>query len=181
MMDIHFLFLFQHLNFLSQVIEGPTGGHAVLDLLLTNANALIGDIRIGGCQGCSDHATVEFILWRDMRKAKSKIRKLNFRKAHFQLIRKLVNKTSWKTVLMGKGGEQSWQIFKEGFLRMQELFIPRWSQSGKEDKRPTWLNHHLMAKLKSKKKIHRQWKQRQVLCEKYKAMYGWCQESQGPA
>ena len=62
MMDIHFLFLFQHLNFLSQVIEGPTGGHAVLDLLLTNANALIGDIRIGGCQGCSDHAMAEFIL-----------------------------------------------------------------------------------------------------------------------
>jgi len=33
-------------NFLSQVIEGPTRGHAILDLLLTNINELIDDIRI---------------------------------------------------------------------------------------------------------------------------------------
>ena len=62
-------------NFLSEVIDGPTRGDAILDLLLTN-----GDIRIGGCLGCGDHAMVEFTLWRDMRQVKRKIRKLSFRK-----------------------------------------------------------------------------------------------------
>ena len=46
-------------NFLSQVIDSPTREDAILDLLLTNTRELIGDIRIGDCQGCSDHAVVE--------------------------------------------------------------------------------------------------------------------------
>ena len=100
-------------NFLSEVIDGPTRGDAILDLLLTNAKEQIGDIRIGGCLGCSDHAMVEFTLQRDMRQAKSKMRMLHFRKANLQVFRELVSKTPWKTVLMDKGAEQRWQIFKE--------------------------------------------------------------------
>ena len=94
-------------NFLSQIIDGPIRGDAVLDLFLTNANELISDIRTGGCPGCSDHAIVEFMLQRDMRQPKSKIRALNCRKADFQLFRELVNKTPWEIVFMGKGAEQS--------------------------------------------------------------------------
>ena len=90
-------------NFLSQVREGPISSDAILDLILTNANELIGNITIGGCLGCSDHAALEFMLWRDMGKAKSKIRMLNFRKVNFQLFRELVNKTLWKTVLIEQG------------------------------------------------------------------------------
>ena len=63
--------------------------------MLTNANELIGDIRFGHCLGCSDCAIVEFTLSSYMRQSKSKIRKLNFRKANFQLFRELVNKTPW--------------------------------------------------------------------------------------
>jgi len=65
-----------------------------LDLLLIIVSELIGDIRIGGFLGCSDHAMVEFVLWRDMRQVKSKIKKLNFRKANFQLFSELVKKSS---------------------------------------------------------------------------------------
>ncbi|KAJ7412608.1 rna-directed dna polymerase from mobile element jockey-like [Pitangus sulphuratus] len=52
-------------NFLSQVIESPTRGNVILDLLVTNASQLIGDIKIGGSLGCSDHALVEFAVLRD--------------------------------------------------------------------------------------------------------------------
>ena len=57
---------------------------------------------------------------------------------------------------MSKGLEQSRQIFKEAFLRAQELSIPRCSKSGKYGKRPVWLNWDLVIKLKSKNKMHRQ-------------------------
>jgi len=65
----------------------PHLGEAVLDLLLTNTVQLIGDIRIGGCLGCGGHAVVEFTLFRDIGQVNSKIRKLNFRKAKFQIFR----------------------------------------------------------------------------------------------
>lgn len=55
---------------------------AVLDLLVTNANELIHDIRIGGCLYCSVHAMIEFLLQTDMRQSKSKVRTLNFRKTN---------------------------------------------------------------------------------------------------
>ena len=57
---------------------------------------------------------------------------------------------------MGKGAEQSWQIFKEALLRVQEFSIPRCSKSRKEGKRLVWLNQDLLVKLKNEKKMHRQ-------------------------
>jgi len=57
---------------------------------------------------------------------------------------------------MGKGAEQSWQIFKEALLRVQEFSIPRCSRSRKEGKRLVWLNQDLLVKLKNEKKMHRQ-------------------------
>jgi len=142
----------------SQVAESTSlEGFAVLDLLLMNASEPIGDIRIGDCLGCSDQ---DFKLLRVMIQTESKIRMLNFRISKFQLFKGLVNKTPWETVLREKGVEQSLKIFKETFLRAQELFIPTGSQcrkSEKEGKRLTWLNQNLLVKLESKKKRHRQW------------------------
>ena len=61
---------------------------------------------------------VDFKLRRDMKRVKSKIRKLHFRKAIFQLFRELVNKTPCKIVLMGKGMEQSYPS-----LRIRKVWI----------------------------------------------------------
>jgi len=47
---------------------------------------------------------VEFMLLRDIRQRKSKIRMLSFRKAEVQLFRKLVNKTPWERALTDKLG-----------------------------------------------------------------------------
>ena len=53
----------------------------ILDLLASNARELIGDIKIGGSLGCSDHALLEFTVLRDKGQAKSEF--LNFRKVNF--------------------------------------------------------------------------------------------------
>ena len=77
---------------------------------------------------CSKHTMFEFIFLREMGQTKNKIESLNFRKANFQLYRKLVKKKKKKKkeiVLMCRGAEQNCQIFNELFLSAQELFIPR--------------------------------------------------------
>jgi len=81
--------------------------------LVTNTSDLIGDVKTGGSLGCTDHALVEFAVLRDKHQVKSKVRTLNFRKANFQFIKELANKTPWKTALRDKGLEQSWQFFKD--------------------------------------------------------------------
>jgi len=104
----------------------------MLKLLLTSMSELIGDIRIGSCLHCSDHAMAELTLLRDIGQAKSKIRKPVFRKTNFQFFRESVNKTPWESALKDEAAEQSWQILKEAVLMAQELSIPRCRKSGKK-------------------------------------------------
>ena len=53
-------------NFLSQIIDSPTSGDATLNLLITNASKLIGEVKTEGSLGCSGHVLVELALPRDM-------------------------------------------------------------------------------------------------------------------
>jgi len=53
-------------------------------------------------------------------------------------------------VLRDRGTEQSWQIFKDAFHRVQELSVPRCKKSGSEGMRPAWLSQDLLVKLKGK-------------------------------
>jgi len=120
----------------------------ILDLMVTNAKEPIGNVKTGGNLGCSDHTMVDFIVLRDMEKAKRKVRALNFRKANFQFFKELVSRIPCEIALRDKGAEQSWQIFKYAFHRAQELLIPRCKKPVKEGKRPAWLS---LVRLKGKK------------------------------
>ncbi|KFQ31696.1 hypothetical protein N332_00599, partial [Mesitornis unicolor] len=104
------------------------------------------------------------------------VRTLNFRKANFQFFKELLNRTPWEMALIDKGAEQCWRIFKEAFHRAQELLIPKCKKSGKEGKRPAWLNQDLLAKLKGKIELHRQWKQGQVSWEEYRDVAWVCRD-----
>ncbi|GAB0197130.1 hypothetical protein GRJ2_002178300 [Grus japonensis] len=66
-------------NFLLQVIEEPTRRGAMLDLILTNKEGLVGDVKLKGSLGCSDHEMVEFGILRAARRARSKLTILDFR------------------------------------------------------------------------------------------------------
>ena len=113
---------------------------------------------IGGSLGCSDHSLVEFTILRDMGQVKSRARTLDFRRANFQLFKELVDEPPWETVLRDKGAEQTWQLFKDIFLRAHELFLPICKKSDKEGKRLAWLSKDLLVKIKCKREMHRQWK-----------------------
>lgn len=67
---------------------------------------------------------MKFAVLRDMHQVKDKVRTLNIRKVIFQLFKKLVNRTRWETALKNKGPEKSEQVFKDVFLKAQELSIP---------------------------------------------------------
>lgn len=145
-------------NFLFQVLDKPTREKAFLDLVLTDVDDLIKEVKIGGSLCCSDHALIQFVILRDVSLAKSKVRTFNFRRANFQLFKKLVDEIPWDTVLRERGSDQSWQVFKDIFLRVQELSIPMCNKSSREGRKPVWLSNDLV-KLKQKKELYRQWKQ----------------------
>ncbi|GAB0187581.1 hypothetical protein GRJ2_001223400 [Grus japonensis] len=145
--------------FLLQVIEEPMRRGAMLDLILTNKEGLVGDVKLKGSLGCSDHEMVEFRILRAARRVRSKLTTLDFRRADFGLFRDLL---PWDKALEGRGAQDSWLVFKGHLLQAQERCIPTKRKSSKNTRRPAWMNKDLLGKVKQKKEAYRRWKQGQV-------------------
>ncbi|GAB0204363.1 hypothetical protein GRJ2_002901900 [Grus japonensis] len=155
-------------NFLLQVIEEPTRRGAVLDLVLTKKEGLVGNVKLKGSLGCSDQQVVELKIHRAVRRAQSRLTTLDFRRADFGFFRDLLGGVPWDKALEGRGAQDSWLVFKDHLPQAQERCIPTKRESGKNTKRPPWVNKELLGKLKHKKEAHRGWKQGQVAWEEYR-------------
>ncbi|GAB0207747.1 hypothetical protein GRJ2_003240400 [Grus japonensis] len=155
-------------NILLQVIEEPMRRGAMLDLILTNKEGLVGDVKLKGSLGCSDHEMVEFRILRAARRANSKLTTLDFRRADLGLFRDLLGRIPWGKALEGRGAQDSWLIFKGHLLQAQERCIPAKRKSSKSSKRPPWMNKELLGKVNHKKEAYRGWKQGQVAWEEYR-------------
>ncbi|GAB0185492.1 hypothetical protein GRJ2_001014500 [Grus japonensis] len=140
----------------------------MLELVLTNKEGLVGDVKLKGSLGCSDHEMVEFKILRAARRAHSKLTTLDFRRADFGLFRDLLARIPWEKALEGRGAQDSWLIFKGHLLQAQERCIPTKRKSSKNTKRPPWMNKELLGKVKQKKVAYRGWKQGQVAWEEYR-------------
>jgi len=105
---------------------------------------------------------VEFKILRAMRRARSKLSTLDFRRTDFGLIRDLLGRIPWDKTLEGRGAQESWLIFKVHLLQPPEQCIRTKRKSGKNARRPAWMNKELLDELKRIKQAYRGWKQGQV-------------------
>jgi len=135
-------------NFLLQVIQELTRSGAMLDLVLTNKQGLVGNVKVKRSLVCSDHKMVEFKIRRAARRVRSKLATLDFRRADFGLLKDLPGRIPWDKALEGRGAQESWSVFKDHLLQAQEGCIPTKGKSGRNARRPTWMNKELLAKLK---------------------------------
>ncbi|CAM5085999.1 unnamed protein product [Natator depressus] len=163
-------------NFLAQVLGEPTRGGAFLDLLLTNRVELVGEAKVDGNLGGSDHELVEFRILTQGRKVSSRIRTLDFRKADFDSLREQMARIPWRTNMKGKGVQESWLYFKESLLRLQGQTIPMSRRNSKHGKRPAWLNGEILADLKHKKEAYKKWKVGHMTREEYKNIARACRK-----
>ena len=62
-----------------------------MDLVLTNAEESIREVKTGGSLGSSDHALVEFVILKKAGLAKSRARTQCFRRAKFQLLKEFLS------------------------------------------------------------------------------------------
>jgi len=95
---------------------------------------------------------VEFKILRAARRAHSKLCTLNFRRAGFGLFRDLLSGVPWDKGLEGRGAQESWLIFKDHLLQGQERCVPAKSKSGKNTRRPAWMNTELLDKSNTERK-----------------------------
>jgi len=82
----------------------------MLDLVLINTEGLVGNGKLKGSLGCSDHEMVEFRILRAVRRAHNKLTTLAFRRADFGLFRDLLGRVPRGKALEGRVGQESWLI-----------------------------------------------------------------------
>jgi len=99
---------------------------------------------------------------------RSKLATLDFRRTDFGLLRDLISRISWDKALEGRGAQESCLIISDHLLQDQEQCMPTKRKSGRNARRPTWMNKELLNKLKQKKEAYREWKQGQVAWDEYR-------------
>jgi len=107
-------------NFLMQVVEEPTRKGALLDLVLTNKEGLVENVKAGGRFGCSDHEIVEFRILHGGSRTISRIKTLDFRRAKFGHFKEILGGIPWVRALEGRGVQDCWSLFKHHFLHAQD-------------------------------------------------------------
>ncbi|PKU41308.1 glycerol kinase [Limosa lapponica baueri] len=85
----------------------------MLNPILTNTEGLVGNVKLKGSLGCSDHEMVEFKILRAERRVCNKLTTLDFRRADFGLLRGLLGRVTWEKALEGRGAQASWLVFKD--------------------------------------------------------------------
>ncbi|PKU30847.1 rna-directed dna polymerase from mobile element jockey-like [Limosa lapponica baueri] len=78
----------------------------MLDFVLTNKEGLVGNMKLKGSLGCSDHEMMEVMILRAVRTHK-KLTTLDFRKADFGLWRDLIGGVPWDKGPEGRGAQES--------------------------------------------------------------------------
>lgn len=141
-------------NFLLQLVNEPTRDGALLDLLFTNREGLVGDVVVGGHLGHSDQEIIEFSILRDARRAINKASTLDFRRADFSLFKRLVQRVPWETALENKGVQEGWTYFKKEVLNAQEQAVPVCRKASWQGRRPAWLNREILREIRMKKRAY---------------------------
>ena len=78
--------------YMTQEVYGPMRGKVLLDLVLAMGDDLISDLTIEGKLGDSDHELITSTIHRKPSKSVSDAEVLDFRKADFDKLRRLVGK-----------------------------------------------------------------------------------------
>lgn len=76
---------------------------AMLYLILTNKEGLVGNVELKRSLGCSDYKTVQFCIQRTVRRKHSKLAALELGRADCGLFRDLLGRVSWDKALDGRG------------------------------------------------------------------------------
>ena len=98
----------------------PTRGGALLHLLLVTRAELVGEVKVGGRLGCSDHEMIEFSILGETKRGVSKTATLDFRRANSDLFKRLIDKIPWEAALKDMGVQEGWTYFKREVLKAQE-------------------------------------------------------------
>ena len=144
---------FKEDNFLIQLVQHPTRGRNILDLIFSTDEGLVSQIEVGECLGTSDHHMVFCTINIKAEPENYNYRqKLNLRRANYgRFVQELKD-----LPLQAPGSiERMWTNFKTEYLRIQALCIPLKREGGAIKTKPRWFNDAIGREIRKRKRLYK--------------------------
>jgi len=152
--------------FLCQHVMKPTRYRTqqtanVLDLVFTNEESMINEIKYEEPIGKSDHLCLVWSLKSDVLGSDTAVVKYLFSKGDFQAMRRELAGEPWEELLIDKPVDEQWNIIKDRIHMARDKFIPHNNYRGgaKSAGKPKWMDERVMARIRRKKTAFERYKE----------------------
>ena len=152
-------------NFYTQHQKTPTRHRKgqqsnTLDLVFTNSDELISDLRTEAPLGKSDHVCL--IMELSICKVEPQREPFrNFRKTDEAKLREELKKHDWENLLRYKNVNDSWQLIKDSINEAIEVSTPMCTPNGKKSKR--FMDKDTLETVRKKHRLYRKWQKTKTL------------------
>ena len=141
---------------LTQHVEAPTRGNAILDLVLTSEPDMIDNVEILGTIENSDHNLLSWSTEVAVPNRSCKPRPLpDYRKANFALMKEELNKINWDREL-SNNAEEDWTRITDIVLELEGKFVP--SHNKGKRKKNKWMTNTAVKAVGLKHKTYKKYK-----------------------
>ena len=138
-------------NYLDQIVNFPTRGSNLIDLVLTNNSNLCSNISMGSPLGSSDHASISFEIKYEKTQISNHTTVFDYNRGDYDKLKFLMNSVNWEILFEEKTCEEMWDIFSGKLQEVQSECIPtRVLRDGGSRKNPGWFNREVKDALKEK-------------------------------
>ena len=153
--------LFEEELFMQQFVLEPTRINSVLDLVFSDYEELVRDVKVVEGIGNSDHNMVIFNFPSGHRSRANPSRVPDFNKANFDNIRHEIANLDWNTELSDLNVDDAWNVFKARLNQIQSKFIPLKPRRHSTYRRPAWLTAEIKTFIVAKKAAFQKFKESQ--------------------
>ena len=152
------LFLLQHVVENTRMRLGNTP--SLLDLIFTNEENLIDQMRYEAPIGKSDHMSLTFIYTTCIQEDRTDMIKLNYWKGNYGEINAELAKIDWSNLLNEKDLESGWMLVKNLLLKLTEKYIP--IRHGKRKrKKNVWMTNATLKQIQTRDKAWKKYRRYQ--------------------
>ena len=140
---------------LFQLVNKPTRGDNILDLVLSTTENLVNNVNVGPVFSTSDHRIITYNIVTKVTPLKNSKEKVpDYQRANFTKLRSLLNDVDWGGIVLETNIDKSWEDFTNKLNNAISLCIPFRNRRPTMKNKPKWWNNEIKNSLSQKKCVY---------------------------
>ena len=148
---------------LYQLVEQPTRGENILDLVLTTNENVVGNVKVGPEFSSSDHRVITFSIQGNKSRVKESKEKVpDYQRANYRKLRNIIAQNDWSELSGNISINEAWLIFTSNLNKAVDASVPLRNRRSIINSKPKWWNTEIKNSLIAKKRAFQKFKLTQL-------------------